>query len=137
MGLFVDKSFSWLENLYARVLKKSLKRPGLILLGALVLFLASLGVFMIMPSEFVPSQDQSLVMVRLQTAIGSSLQETDQLVKQAEAIISAKPEVERMFGIGRRLGAAASARASSSSPWCRPRSASCPRPSSPPCCAGS
>jgi multidrug efflux pump len=99
VGRFVDKSFGWLETLYARVLKKSLKRPGLILLGALVLFLASLGVFMILPSEFVPSQDQSLVMVRLQTAIGSSLNETDQMVKRAEAILSAKPEVSRMFGM--------------------------------------
>jgi hydrophobe/amphiphile efflux-1 (HAE1) family protein len=98
VGLFVDKSFSRLENLYARVLKKGLKRPGLILLGALVLFLASLGVFMIMPSEFVPSQDQSLVNVRLQTAVGSTLQETDQLFKKVEAIVSAKPEVVRMFG---------------------------------------
>lgn len=99
VGLWVDRSFSRLENFYARVLKKSLKRPGLILIGALVLFLASLGVFMIMPSEFVPSQDQSLVMVRLQTAIGSSLNETDRIVKRAEAIVGAKPEVMRMFGM--------------------------------------
>jgi multidrug efflux pump len=98
VGLAVDKGFSWLENLYARVLKKSLRRPGLILLGALVLFLSSLGVFMILPSEFVPSQDQSLVNVRIQTAIGSTLSETDQLIRQAEAIIRAKPEVVRMFG---------------------------------------
>jgi multidrug efflux pump len=98
VGLFVDKAFIRLENLYARALKKSLKRPGLVLLAALVLFLASLGVFMVMPSEFVPSQDQSLIMVRLQTAIGSSLNETDRLVKRAEAILAAKPEVTRMFG---------------------------------------
>jgi hydrophobe/amphiphile efflux-1 (HAE1) family protein len=98
VGLFVDKSFRWLEGQYARLLKKSLRRPGTILIGALVLFLASLGVFMILPSEFVPSQDQSLVNVRMQTAVGSSLQETDNLVKKAEAIIAVKPEVTRMFG---------------------------------------
>jgi multidrug efflux pump subunit AcrB len=98
VGRIVDQSFSWLERMYARALKKGLKRPGLILLGALVLFLASLGIFMIMPSEFVPSQDQSLVNVRLQTAVGSTLQETDQLFKKVEAIVSAKPEVVRMFG---------------------------------------
>jgi len=98
VGLLVDKGFSWLERLYSRVLKKSLKRPGTILLGALLLFLASLAVFMIMPSEFVPSQDQSLVSVRLQMAIGSTLAESDQMVRKAEAIISAKPEVMRMFG---------------------------------------
>ena len=119
----MDKSFSWLESLYARVLKKSLKRPGLVLLGALVLFLASLAVFMIMPSEFVPSQDQSLVIVRLQTAVGSSLEETDRLVKKAEAIVSGQARGRRACSAWSAAGAAASARASSSSPWCRPRSA--------------
>ncbi len=98
VGLVADRSFAWLERFYARVLRRSLNRPKLILLGALVLFLSSLAVFMVMPSEFVPSQDQSLIMVRMQMAIGSTLQETDQLMKKAEAMISAKPEVQRMFG---------------------------------------
>ena len=62
-------------------------------------FPGSLGIFMILPSEFVPSQDQSLVMVRMQTAIGSSLSETDRMVKKAEAILAARPEVMRMFGM--------------------------------------
>jgi multidrug efflux pump len=99
VGQLVDRSFSWLERMYARVLRKSLKRPRLILATALVLFLAALAVFRILPAEFVPSQDQSLVMVRLQTAIGSSLNETDRMVKQAEAIVGAKPEVQRMFAM--------------------------------------
>ncbi len=98
VGLVADRAFASLERFYARVLKRSLKRPKLILLGALALFLSSLAVFMVMPSEFVPSQDQSLVMVRMQMAIGSTLQETDQLMKKAEAILRAKPEVQRMFG---------------------------------------
>ncbi|MCU0275349.1 MAG: efflux RND transporter permease subunit [Acidobacteria bacterium] len=108
VGVFVDRAFGWLERLYARVLKKSLRRPGLILWGALALFLASLGVFMVMPSEFVPSQDQSLVMVRMQMAIGSTLPETDQLVKKAEAILSSKPEITRMFGAVGGWGGSAS-----------------------------
>ena len=98
VGLVADRAFASLERFYARVLKRSLKRPKLILLGALALFLSSLAVFLVMPSEFVPSQDQSLVMVRMQMAIGSTLQETDQLMKKAEAILRAKPEVQRMFG---------------------------------------
>ena len=98
VGLVADRAFAALERFYGRVLRKSLNRPKLILLGALVLFLASLAVFMVMPSEFVPSQDQSLIMVRMQMAIGSTLQETDQLMKKAEAMIRARPEVQRMFG---------------------------------------
>ena len=98
VGLWVDRSFSWLESTYSKVLKRGLKRPGLILLLSLVLFLASLGIFKLLPSEFVPSQDLSLVLVRMQTAVGSSLSETDELFKKVEAIISNRPEVERMFG---------------------------------------
>jgi multidrug efflux pump len=97
MGLYVDKSFNWLEATYAKILKRGLKRPGLILVLSLVLFLVSLGIYKLLPSEFVPSQDLSLVMVRIQTAVGSSLNETDQLLKQAEAIVAARPEVEKVF----------------------------------------
>jgi multidrug efflux pump len=97
VGLYVDKSFIWLETTYAKVLKRGLKRPGLILVLALVLFLASLGIYKLLPSEFVPSQDLSLVMVRIQTAVGSSLDETDQLIKKTESIISGHPEVEKVF----------------------------------------
>jgi multidrug efflux pump len=97
VGLYVDKSFNWLETTYAKVLKRGLKRPGLILILSLVFFLVSLGIYKVLPSEFVPSQDLSLVMVRIQTAVGSSLNETDQLLKKAETIIAARPEVEKVF----------------------------------------
>jgi multidrug efflux pump len=50
-----------------------------------------------MPSEFVPSQDQSRLNVRLQTAVGSDLEETDTLLKRAEAFVMGRPEVERLF----------------------------------------
>ncbi|MCK7489568.1 MAG: efflux RND transporter permease subunit [Anaerotruncus sp.] len=46
--------------------------------GRAVLFAAASLVFMVLPSEFVPSQDQSRVMIRLQTAVGSDITETDQ-----------------------------------------------------------
>jgi multidrug efflux pump len=97
VGLWVDRSFNWLEATYAKILNKSMKRAGLILGLSLVLFLLSLLVFKILPSEFVPSQDLSLVMVRIQTAVGSSFKETNQLLKKAEVIVSARPEVEKVF----------------------------------------
>jgi len=98
IGLWVDRMFQKLEKTYARVLGKSLKRSGLILCGALVLFALSLVVFRFLPSEFVPSQDLSLTMLRIQTAVGSSLDETDGLVKKVEDWLEAQPEVTRIFG---------------------------------------
>ena len=97
MGIIADTSFSWLGKKYGAVLRRGLKRPGLILVSALVLFILSLLVFRVLPGEFVPSQDLSLLMVRLQTAIGSDINETDKLIRQAEQIIRRHPEVKQMF----------------------------------------
>jgi multidrug efflux pump len=96
-GILMDRSFSWLSKKYASVLKKGLKRPVLILVISLVLFLGSLWLMTILPKEFVPSQDMSLMLVRLQTAVGSDISETDKLVRQAEDLIAAHPEVARRF----------------------------------------
>ena len=97
LGLVVDNSFRWLERTYAKVLSRSLRRPGLILVLGALLFVAALVVLRIMPSEFVPSQDLSRMSIRIQTAVGSGLLETDKLMTKCESIVAARPEVEQMF----------------------------------------
>lgn len=98
VGLFIDRSFKWLEGKYDRTLKRSLNKPGIILIISAVIFAGSLYLFKVIPGEFVPSQDLSLMMVRLQTAVGSDLSETDVLFKKAEKILLEKPYVTRIFG---------------------------------------
>ncbi len=97
IGLAVDKAFRWLEGNYGRILHKSLGRPVLILVLALVLFAASLLVLAKMPAEFVPSQDLSRMSIRLQTAVGSDITETDRLMQKVESIINQRPEVLQSF----------------------------------------
>jgi multidrug efflux pump subunit AcrB len=99
MGRAVDRAFAWLERTYARTLGVALGRPVLVLLGALVLLGLSVFAFRALPSEFVPSQDQSRLLVRLQTAVGSNLQEMDRLMRRAEAFAAGRPEVERVFAV--------------------------------------
>jgi hydrophobe/amphiphile efflux-1 (HAE1) family protein len=96
-GLAVDQSFGKLEVLYGGILKRGLRRPGLVLLLAAVLFAAAIVVFKLLPSEFVPSQDQSRVMIRLQTAVGSDISETNILLQRAEDLVRAHPEVTQTF----------------------------------------
>jgi len=96
-GLLVDKSFRWLERKYALILHGSLRRPVLILVMALVLFGVALTVFVFMPAEFVPSQDLSRLSIRMQTAVGSDLSETDKIIQKAEAIVTNRPEVIQLF----------------------------------------
>jgi hydrophobe/amphiphile efflux-1 (HAE1) family protein len=98
LGRVVDDSFRWLERKYAVVLRRSLKRPGLILVGALLLFAAALAVFITMRAEFVPSQDLSRLSIRMQTAVGSDLTETDKLIQKAEDIVVKRPEVTQLYG---------------------------------------
>jgi multidrug efflux pump subunit AcrB len=70
-----------------------------VLLGAVALLAVSVFVFRALPGEFVPSQDQSRLMVRLQTAVGSNLEETNRLFQRAEAFAGSRPEVQRVFGV--------------------------------------
>lgn len=97
VGRAVDRVFERLEAGYGRVLAKGLERPGLVLVGALVLSVGAVAVLRGLPSEFVPSQDQGRLMLRFQTAVGSSIEETDALLQKAEAFVNGRPEVQRAF----------------------------------------
>ncbi|XXF74912.1 efflux RND transporter permease subunit [Myxococcaceae bacterium GXIMD 01537] len=99
VGQAVDRAFAGLESLYARVLNRGLEHPWWVLGGAVLILGASVFAFRALPGEFVPSQDQGRLMVRLQTAVGSNLEETDRLFKKAEAIASSRPEVARTFAV--------------------------------------
>ena len=99
VGRAVDRGFQRLEGIYARVLHRGLRRRGWILLGAAGLFATSMLLMRTLPSEFVPSQDQGRLMVRLQSAVGSDLDETDHLFQRAERIVMDHRDVVRCFGI--------------------------------------
>jgi hydrophobe/amphiphile efflux-1 (HAE1) family protein len=99
IGHSVDRAFAWLERAYLATLHRALARSRLVLsLGAL-LFVGSVLLLRSLPAEFVPSQDQSRLMIRLQTAVGSDLGETDRLFEKAEAFVMSRPEVKRCFAV--------------------------------------
>ena len=98
LGHFVDVAFDKLAAGYARVLAQGLRHPVIVLLLAAGVFAASIFVFRKLPSEFVPSQDQSRLMVRLQTAVGANLEETDRVFRRAEEYLMQQKEVVRVFG---------------------------------------
>ncbi|HUP63743.1 MAG TPA: efflux RND transporter permease subunit [Thermoanaerobaculia bacterium] len=99
MGAAIDRGFDRLAAGYGRVLKMGLRRPLTVLAIAFILFLGSLYIYKALPSEFVPSQDQSRLMVRIQTAVGSDLGETDRAFQRAEEFLNQRPEVARSLAI--------------------------------------
>jgi len=99
LSRWVDKAFSKLEQLYEWQLQLALKSPYFVLVLAIVLLLASAWVFSKLPAEFVPSQDQSRLIVRYQAAMGSSLSETSELIQRAERFMESRPETARIFTV--------------------------------------
>ncbi len=104
MGRWVDESFARLERGYARVLPWTLARPLAVVAGGAGIFLASLLLFRALPKEMVPSQDQGRAMVRLQTAVGSDLQETDRVVRRGEEWLLARPDIDRVYAVAGGFG---------------------------------
>jgi multidrug efflux pump len=98
LGHFVDVSFDRLANFYGKILAMGLRRPISVLALAGLVFAASIVVFQKLPREFVPTQDQSRLMVRLQTAVGANLEETDRVFRRAEDFLMKQPESVRVFG---------------------------------------
>jgi multidrug efflux pump len=92
-------AFARLAATYHRLLEPALRHRAPILLGGLVLFVASLGIIGLLREEFVPTQDSSLFFVRFQTPVGTSLDATDQVFHQIEGLLAAQPEVKRYFGV--------------------------------------
>jgi hydrophobe/amphiphile efflux-1 (HAE1) family protein len=99
IGRWVDRTFQQLETHYAIALAAALRCPRAVLGAAALVFIGAITILRLMPAELVPSQDQSRLLIRLQGAVGSDLQETDQLFQKAEAIIAKHPEANRVFGV--------------------------------------
>ncbi|MDO8729800.1 MAG: efflux RND transporter permease subunit, partial [Candidatus Omnitrophota bacterium] len=99
LGRWVENGFRGLARLYRVALVRCLQLRWLVILVSVALFLVS--IFIVTPKlrkEFVPSQDQSMFLARLQTPIGSSIEFTDSRFKQAEAFTMSRPEMKRYFG---------------------------------------
>jgi multidrug efflux pump len=99
VGRVVDRGFDWLAHGYRWLLGGALRHTWLVLGGAVLLFGASIATCRSLPSEFVPSQDQSRILVRMQTQVGSDIGSTDAIFTRAEAFLATRPEVDRVFAV--------------------------------------
>jgi hydrophobe/amphiphile efflux-1 (HAE1) family protein len=97
IGRLADRAFDHLARGYAWVLRRGLRWPGTVLALSAALMVGAWFVLRSTPTEFVPHQDQSRINIRLQTAVGSDIEETDRLLKRAESFVMNRPEVLREF----------------------------------------
>ena len=93
IGRGMDMLMDFLSRRYRQGLSWCLERRVYVLASAVILFALSLLLLAGMRKEFVPPQDQSRFIVNIQTALGSSIEFTDNVSGKAEAILKNRPEV--------------------------------------------
>ncbi|MFC2159083.1 efflux RND transporter permease subunit, partial [Acidobacteriota bacterium] len=93
-GEVKEVKFEGMRKLYRGLLDKALKRRGWVLAGALVLFLLSFVLVGSLGTEFMPAQDQEMIILKIIMPVGTTLDETDRVVKVVESVFEQVPEVQ-------------------------------------------
>ncbi len=88
------REFRRMRDLYRTMLNKTLRRRGLVLVVTLGVFLLSFALISLVGTEFMPAQDQDMLILQIKLPVGTALDETDRVVKMAEDIVATFPEVE-------------------------------------------
>jgi len=96
-GKWIDQVMLKANQGYRRLLNRCLDIKIWVLLVSMVFFIGSLGTVKWIKKEFVPAQDQSRFMIRLQTKLGSSIEFTDKVFKQAEEEVMKSPGLKTYF----------------------------------------
>jgi HAE1 family hydrophobic/amphiphilic exporter-1 len=89
-----ESSFNRIQAAYERSLRWSLSHRPIILGIFLFSIAASVALFELMPQDFLPSDDTSQLRGSIQTATGTSFDQTIKYVRQAVQIIEKDPNVQ-------------------------------------------
>ena len=95
IGRAADVSFRAVAALYRQWLAVALGHPWKVIGGSLLFFALSFGTLNFINKEFIPVQDQSTFIVRMQTPIDSSMEFTDAKTREAEKFLATRPEIRR------------------------------------------
>lgn len=91
---WLDLKFEHLAHRYQRVLAHTLNWSKTVVLVAVILFVLSLFLVRSVRQEFLPAQDQNLILLQGQLPPGTSLETTSEAAKQIEELVRSIPEVD-------------------------------------------
>mgnify|MGYP000499930841 CR=1 FL=1 len=81
--------------LYQKSLAYALKYRWGVIGASLAFLVASFSIVGLVNKEFLPPEDQSRFLVRVQTPVGSSIKYTDEKMKEVEKFLATRPEVDK------------------------------------------
>lgn len=97
--------FTPIREFYQKLLTNFiLPKRGLVLIGAIVLFLASIPLLKFIDKEFMPPMDMGTAVISIELPPATNLKETEHYVDQIIDIAKEYPEVQRVLTIGGSSG---------------------------------
>lgn len=91
----VYKFLEWLDGFYVRTLAWVLHHKKFVILGALVIFIASMMLFKFIGTEFMPSADESRVSATVELQTGTRVTETEKVADRIDSIVRKQiPEIK-------------------------------------------
>jgi HAE1 family hydrophobic/amphiphilic exporter-1 len=96
---FVNRVIDGGTALYITFLGRAIRwRPAVLIVFAVALW-GTWQIFQMVPGAFVPDEDEGYFMTIVQAPAGASLEYTNQVMRKAEAVIGAQPEVVGTFAL--------------------------------------
>ncbi len=93
--LLVERLLDWLTLVYERTLATALRFRWVVIGGTLAIAVVSGLTYTKLRQEFLPPEDQSRFIMRIQAPIGSSLAVTNEKMKVVEAFLLGRSEIDR------------------------------------------
>jgi HAE1 family hydrophobic/amphiphilic exporter-1 len=90
-----DEAF-WIPA-YLRLLRATLRWRWVTVFAGIAFFAGSMSLTLLLPTDFMPASDRGRSVLAIELAPGASLSETDAAVRNAIAILRARPEVESVY----------------------------------------
>ena len=99
ISLLFESIFDKLTQYYVTTLRWGLKHGGMVVLATLALFVISFSLNMmgLIGFEFVPQSDRGELIVTVETSTGSKIENTNELTKRVERVISTIPDVKKVI----------------------------------------
>jgi hydrophobic/amphiphilic exporter-1 (mainly G- bacteria), HAE1 family len=88
---------NYLDNLYLPRLIKSLNHPRPVFWGTFALWVAGLGIFLLLGRELLPTLDQRQIILRLTPTANASFTAIDKQLQEVEDLVSASPGVDTVI----------------------------------------
>jgi len=82
------------RDIYRKALTWTLHHRRLVLGGTAGILIISLAIAPFLGTEFVPAQDQGMILLKVKMPVGTALEETNRVVSIVENLMSQQPEIE-------------------------------------------